>query len=184
MPDLSLALGLGLTHFSLAQDGTWYQRRFPYSVTQTVPSVSLSLRTEDWQAGVVYLGQVRSTALATASDADYEDGPPDWPLSRWNGWGDAYGVFAGYRLTPYLSAGAMLYTSRWRMDIPDWRHCADCEPQHLTVWHQQRMEKTLYLSGEWHGFGLTYYHRIRAGGDEWPAIFDGRALRASYSIWW
>lgn len=180
MYDLALAISLGLSHFSLAPNGTWYQEGFPYEVTQTVPSISVGIDTKYFELGYTYLGKVKSSAEATASDADYNDGPPYWPLSHWNGSGDVSGLYAGGHVGP-ITVGAYVYKPTWKMDIPDWRHCAECQPQHLTVWHDPKWEVTPYVKVQYKGLSLTYYHHIAAGQDEWPAIYEGKVINFSYT---
>jgi hypothetical protein len=82
-------IGVGVSKFSLTENGTWYQEGFPYGVNLYSPAISLGIKADitdsvSIRAGYENLGQVTSSALASASDANYaacrNDHAKCWPL--------------------------------------------------------------------------------------------------------
>lgn len=197
-------LGTGLTHFTRAENGIWYQEGFPYRLQMDSPSLSVGVRHKiadnlviidriNLRGGYEFLGRVKSTAVATASDEDYatcsHDTSTCWPTSHWYGVGDVQGLYltlqpeidiGDYSL--FAEAGVSFYRSSWRVDIPDWRPTREGPERYLTATHQTRWERTNILGvgirrGAW---SLAYTQRkARATGDEFPAVYEGKARNIS-----
>lgn len=184
---------VGITRFDSQPNGIWYQQgaTTPYKLDLTSPAISIGVTDRfagglRWRVGAMHLGKARSTAIATASDADYATracgGNPCWPLSHWHGEGSVSGLYAAlnpeHRLGPVTlvgEIGLMLYRPTWIMTIPDWRPCRDCPPQYLQVVHHPRWQPGLTA-----GIGVRLSNRLTvmlnrvtatASGDEWPAIY-------------
>lgn len=182
---LEAELGLGISRFTLAANGTWYQDGNAYDVNLNSPAFAVGLRSDrdlgwGWRAGYEYLGRVTSKALASASDDDYFSGRNAWPLSHWNGSGTVQGVYGGvlYRLQRWgiaiePEAGMYLYRPTWEMHIPDWRACQTCTPQPVHVRHDAGVQGTWYAGVALGPFSVRYYGLVDANGDQWPAIYDG-----------
>lgn len=198
-------LGTGLTRFGSAPNGTWYQEEFDHKLQLDSPSLSVGVRYKladnlvvidriNLRAGYEYLGRVKSSALATASDEDYAtcryDTSTCWPLSHWYGVGDVQGLYVtlqpeidiggGYAL--FAEAGVSLYRSAWQVDIPDWRPTREGPEQSITAVHKTRWERTSVVGvGVRHGaWSLAYTQRnARATGDEFPAAYEGTAHNVS-----
>ena len=104
-----IEVGLGITHATHQDNMTWWQEEFPHSLRMNSPSLSLGIKMPlatnvlgfervNGRFGYEYLGKFRSTALATASDADYGacryELDKCWPLSHWYGVGAVQGLYA------------------------------------------------------------------------------------------
>lgn len=206
-PGLALAgveVGVGVSHFSHQPDGFWYQKEAgPYDLTLNSPSVSLGWRQAihpNWavRIGYEYLGQVKSSAVATASDLNYEafrqGKEPLWRLSHWYGKGDVQGVyftlqpqrtFGDYTL--YGELGGYAYKPTWQVTIPDWIGTATDTPHLLVATHNPRWQYHVFWGygvsrGPW---ALAYTGRkITASGDEFPAVYtsttNNLSLRYSF----
>jgi len=199
-----LEIGVGVTHATHADNGTWWQEEFAHDLTMNSPSLSIGgkwpidsqrLAFDRWylRAGYEYLGTFKSSALASASDEDYwgcrYHTETCWPLSHWHGQGAVQGLYA--TLVPeidmgtyaiFFEAGASLYRSSWRVDIPDWRPTRAGPVQSLTATHATRWETT-YLVGLGVRRGplsVSLTRRdARASGDLFPAIYSGPAYNLS-----
>jgi hypothetical protein len=192
---------LGVTQFTQIANGTWYQTGFPYHLDLTSPSVSLGLYTDKtksnnewlngWQLGLGYdyIGHASSSALAVASDANYNENSPThcngpcWPLSHWYGNGKVDGTFLAVRKT-YNNwfIETELYATRptWTENVPDWIACAACTPHSAQVSHQV---ETLYnmslavgynINNQW-GIILkavpTHASNLNPDGEYFPGIY-------------
>ena len=67
---------IGVTQFTQAENGTWYQDGFAHTLHLTSPSASLKLYTDKfdgWQVGigVDYIGRATSDAMVLDADANY-----------------------------------------------------------------------------------------------------------------
>lgn len=183
-------IGFGGTYFEPSSDGNWWQSPFPHSLDTQSPSLQVGYRTEPGcflggrcTVSIDYLGDVSSHALATASDADFHDGPPYWPLSTWIGEGRSYGIAmtAEHEVYGSLSVeyGAFVYNTEWEMIIPDWRACETCEPQFLKV--KARPQRSFSpiiglryeLSDQWSA-GVSY-RSVKVRGSDWISVARGPA---------
>lgn len=126
------SVAIGITHATLPESGTWWQREYPSDLPHNVPSLTIR---RDWKTsedtgqgyGYTYIGHFVSSAKAVASDQAYDAKVP-WPLSTWNGNETMQGVFYAYRKYYgkwYIEGGPMLTYANWTMTIPDWVHCVD-----------------------------------------------------------
>lgn len=128
-------VGIGLTSFGQAYNGTWYQDGYPHDLHLKSQSFKLGI-TESvgrwrWHAGLEWLGRYSSTAEAVASDYAYTNNTP-YPVSHWVGKGQVYGMYlsAGPQfqlagLTVHPLFGFYRYRPTWEMSIPDWVPCQD-----------------------------------------------------------
>lgn len=197
-------VGVGITHTTHQDNGTWWQEEFPHDLTMNSPSLSVGLKQpmdrawlgfDRWyvRAGYEYLGAFKSSALASASDEDYwgcrYHTETCWPLSHWYGRGAVHGLYltvmpeidmGSYAI--FFEAGASLYRSSWRVDIPDWRPTREGPVQSLTATHATRWEPTYLIGlGVRRGpFAVSLTRRdARASGDLFPAIYHGPAYNLS-----
>lgn len=141
-----LELSLGVTHFTPQSNGIWYQEGFNYKLGLTSPAVGVKLLTDaiqtGWQFGLGYLyaGRATSTAIAVASDTNYNDvthgcNGKCWPMSHWYGSGRAQGISLTARKNLgswYVEGGVMASRNTYAVHIPDWIACATCSPQNVT----------------------------------------------------
>jgi hypothetical protein len=199
-----LELGVGITHATHADNGTWYQEEFGHHLMMNSPSLSIgwkSIAKENIlgfervyvRGGYEYLGRFRSDALATASDQNYGACRYTitncWPLSHWHGSGVVQGMYAtvqpeidmsGYSI--FFEGGASLYRASWKVDIPDWRPAEAGPVQSLTALHATRWQSTYVVGlGVRKGpVGLSYtLRKAEATGDLFPAIYCHTASNLS-----
>lgn len=180
----------GVTFHNSQPDGTWYQGAFDHTLKTDVPAVSVKWFTDSrdgWQYGVGYtfLGKVTSTAIATASDANYNTTTNScngacWPLSHWYGTGYVHGLTLTAKKTfsnhLFLEGGLFVNQPKWSVHIPDWIACETCVPQDVTATHNAKVQYTPTVSagydfGKW--FMQVSIHQTAALGDEFPAIYKG-----------
>ena len=199
-----IEFGLGITHATHQDNMTWWQEEFPHSLRMNSPSLSVGLKGVlresvagferiNWRAGYEYLGKFRSTALATASDADYGACRYDlnkcWPLSHWAGVGAVQGLYATLQpeidmgtYSIFFEGGVSAYYSTWKVDIPDWRPTREGPVQSLTATHKAKWQITYMLGlGVRKGpVSLAYtIRRAEATGDLFPAIYHDKAHNVS-----
>lgn len=175
---VAVELSAGNTQFRQAEDGLWYQSEFDHNIDLNSRSWAVGIKYDNWRFGYEHFGSVKSHALATASDEDYLDGPPYWPLSNWHGKGETRGLYLTrqFDITDkfYAEVGAWIYQSSWLMTIPDWRACETCEPQYLQVKHNNETQYNGvagvgYRLSDHFDLSLTY-RAVQNGGDQWPTI--------------
>lgn len=173
-----LQIALGASQFTTGPDGVWYQKEFEHHIETRSAAGAIGINGDNWRLGYQYLGRVTSSALASASDADH-----GWPLSHWYGHGSVDGFYAAW-VPKYVEIGAYAYRARWSMHIPDWRHCATCASQDLTVTHKPQWDITPYIGLHYGPLAITYRKNIEAKGDQWPAVFAGPVWSAElrYSL--
>lgn len=143
-----LTLSGGISQYTKSSDGFWYQEAFPYTIHNTTPAVSVKYLTgsnhDNWQFGVSYnfLGHITSSALATASDANYNTDTKGcngqcWPLSHWYGSGSVQNISIlthwNHSSGLYLEGGLSITRAKWDVVVPDWRQCETCAPQPISV---------------------------------------------------
>ena len=186
----SLQIGVGHTEFRKAEDGLWYQAEFDHTVDLSATSWSVGIKHEKWRFGYEYFGRVTSHALATASDEDYLDGPPYWPLSNWYGKGETRGIYLTREFDIsehfFVELGAWAYQSTWLMTIPDWRACETCQTQFVQVKHNNDVQYNGLLGiGYRPSDGIDIALTVRAvqnGGDEWPTIVRDYSPNLSFRV--
>lgn len=66
-------IGAGVARYTPMRDGIWYQEGFPHKLQLTAPALQIGVAGNllphlDWHADYVYLGQVRSDAIATTDE--------------------------------------------------------------------------------------------------------------------
>lgn len=175
---VAVELSVGRTQFRQAEDGLWYQSEFDHSIDLNSTSWAVGIKYENWRFGYEHFGSVKSHALATASDEDYLNGAPYWPLSNWYGQGETRGIYLArqFDITDdfYAEVGAWVYRSSWLMTIPDWRACENCEPRHVQVKHNNGTQYNGLIGlgcrvTEQLDVSLTY-RAVQNDGDQWPTI--------------
>lgn len=133
-------IAAGVARYQPRGNGMWYQDGFPHSISLNAPAVQIGLTGNllphlDWHADYVWLGQVRSDAIAT-SDANY--GGPQQPCKgscEWKNRLTGHGYVQGFKLSlePYthwngwrfgVEAGAFVYKPYWQVDVI-WRAAPD-----------------------------------------------------------
>ena len=126
-------VGIGYTQTSDPPNGRWYQEEFDYKLTNDSWSGHLGLVFEvsgnlNLLVGYKYLGDFKSTALASSSDYNYaqwQAGDDDiWPLATWNGSGTAQGLYlvGEYHFDWFfVRFGGWVHKATWNMKIDDWR---------------------------------------------------------------
>ncbi len=145
---MDLELSVGVTAFRQQDNGIWYQEGFDHSLKLKSAAYSAKLftkKSEDgWQVGVgyTYIGSASSSAIATASDANYNAethgcNGPCWPMSHWYGKGKVHGVSLLLRKNfdsgLYLEGGVMASRATYAVNVPDWIGCAECVPANITA---------------------------------------------------
>lgn len=199
--DYSYELSGGWSKLGKGPNGTWYQEPFPHKIELQSPSMSFGIiynKDEDsyWRSGYTYLGRGRSAAVATASDDNYApDKPPTycngpcWDMSHWYGRGVVQGLYTGYvKYTRVYGVkvegevGAFVYAATWTQTIPDWKRCEACAPEYLQVKHKTMPYATPYVAIGVENVWVTYYHRIQAQGDKWPAVYRGPTIKVEYRL--
>jgi hypothetical protein len=188
----NIEVSVGVTQFTQQTNGFWYQEGFPHKLQLTSPAASVKYYTDidsgRLQLGVGYhfLGKAKSSALATASDENYNSNThacngPCWPMSHWYGSGSIHGVSASVRmydksLSWFIEGGVMASRATWSVYIPDLLNCATCTPYPFTATHTPRiaidpMLAIGYTKGNWvMQLSIVPTH---APGDQYPAIFKG-----------
>ena len=185
---LSLELAVGYSNFSHQPDGVWYQEPFPHTLVTRSPNFAIGAATKDYRFGYEYFGRVTTSALATASDADYNlnGANAKWPLSHWYGEGKVEGLYASklwHDGNFFLETGVYVYRPTWSMTIPDWRPCETCPPQYLKVTHDPKFNASPILGigymSEGHVFTLNI-RQTQTRGDQWPAFYSGISTQVQY----
>lgn len=137
---VDIEIGAGVASFRDQGDGTWYQEGLPHKLHLTTPAFELGL-TDDlyrgdkfgiaWHAGYVFLGQVRTDAVATPDDANYSLQTKSCigeclAHSNFTGRGYSHGV--KLTLEPYyvyngwrfgIEGGAYISRNVWKVTIYD-----------------------------------------------------------------
>jgi hypothetical protein len=184
---MDIQVGMGVTEFGHHGDGVWYQQAFPHDLSTRAQSLSIGLADRKYRIGIEALGTVKTVAVATPSDADYNanHGAATWPLAHWYGTGSVTGLYASRVWTQgYISAELGLYAYRptWSVTIPDWHECKECAPHYVKVTHKTQYSITPYV-----GIGMTSGNtqvmvtarQTQTRGDEWTAYYSGVSYNAS-----
>ncbi len=133
--DFEVAAGASI--YSTIGNMTWYQEGLPHKLDLEFPAFQVGatgaiLPWLDWHADYVWLGRVRSDAIATPDDANYDPATrscrgPCIAHSRFVGNGMVQGFAAtlephvdyrGWRFS--ASAGPFLYRANWDVTVYDW----------------------------------------------------------------
>jgi hypothetical protein len=131
---------------------------------------------------------VNSWALASASDENYAECKNDhskcWPLSNWIGKGSVQELylttthdFKVKGATLIGEAGVTAYRPTGTITIPDWRSGPDAQTQFVQVTHDPKIQYGGLLGvGVQINDSTSLMYEIEkhyAGGDDWPAIYNG-----------
>jgi hypothetical protein len=181
----ALEIGLGITQFGQQPDGVWYQKPFPHTMVVTSPSVLLGYNNGTYRGGYEYIGTVRTYAVASASDPDYNTygANAKWPLSHWYGRGSVQGLYFS-RLwtinTFFLETGLFLYRPTWTVTIPDWRRIETGPSSYLQVVHNPTLNLTPILGVGYKNNNYSFVLNARqtqTRGDIWPAYYKGLSYK-------
>lgn len=194
---------MGVTQFQPHEDGTWYQKAFPYQLNMTSGSMGLRYDTTPDQSGLSYsvgymhLGIVTSSAIATSIDGKVPGDNGYNPaiqacngdcgyLSHWYGHGSVQGVF-GSIVKSYgpwsIEAGLYLYKPTWSVNIPDFVDlCRTCPSYQVTVGHEPIMQVgpmlgLRYRKDQW-SLNLSMW-QTQSHGDHWPSLYTGQSYNLS-----
>lgn len=184
---VDLDAAIGLTQFGKQPDGIWYQVPYSNEIDLTSGSIRFGVSDGAWRAGAEYLGSVRSTAFAKASDHAYLHGRP-YPLSTWLGKGRAYGIYLT-RDFSFLFVGAYAYKTTWRMVVLDWvgcdgpddDNCRQMPPSHIQVNGRGDWGVTPIVGVRLGQFTLDA-RNIQTHGDPYPFGAKGLTWNLSVSL--
>lgn len=128
---------IGAAKFHDLGNMTWYQEGLPHQLHLTTPAIELGVtgdivRGLAWHLGYVYLGRVRTDAVATPDDANYNKETKSCngqciAHSNFTGRGDSHGVkitlepyvtYRGWRIG--IEGGAYISKNRWAVTVYDW----------------------------------------------------------------
>lgn len=197
---MDVEASVGASKLSKGPNGTWYQEGFPYTLSLKSESLSFGVKnkineTTYWRAGYLYFGRASSEAVATASDENYSGVAPTycngrcWDMSHWYGTSHINGIYAGVvkevlklpvmgeEVPLSVEGGIYAYIATWTMTIPDWKACELCGPQYLQVEHKKLPYATPYVGVGIGPVWISYYAKMQAQGDKWPAVYRGEAWR-------
>lgn len=132
---VDIEIAAGAAHYQPRGNGMWYQEGMPHSFSLNAPAVQVGVVGAvmphlDWRVSYVWLGQVRSDAIAT-TDENY--GTPQNPCrgqcvskGRFVGHGYVQGVkfslepythYAGWRFG--VEVGAFVFRPFWQVDYTE-----------------------------------------------------------------
>ena len=134
---VTLEAGIGVAQFKDRGNMFWYQEGLPHQLHLTTPNVEIGLTGDvlphlAWHADAVYMGPVRTDAVATPDDANYDPVAKycrGQCIARSNFTGRGYSWGARLTLEPYthvagwrigVEAGAYLTRNRWTETVYDW----------------------------------------------------------------
>ena len=132
---VSPEIGVGLSHAIPRNNGTWYQKGFPYRLRLNNSAVLAGVRYDSgpWTAHLdaVWLGSYSSDSRDIPVDSNYNAAThtcngPCLPLAHYQGRGWAGGVkFTGGWHTSGtwqfgVQVGPMAYREAWRLNVPNW----------------------------------------------------------------
>jgi hypothetical protein len=136
-PVVQLQLGVGVSHFPLTENGTWYQEGFPYRADQVNPSVKIGLEFKLTDTTHIQLGfhdlaanNYGMSAIAVDSDASYAacryNHAICYKTSHWFGSGDVQGAYLTVDQDIPIRDGAFVLEAglaaeryTWQEVIPD-----------------------------------------------------------------
>lgn len=192
-----LEMGIGATQFQDRGNMTWYQEGLPHTLQLNSPNVEIGFGDsfEYGRYGVayhvagVYMGNVKTDAVATPDDANYD------PVakacrgeciahSNFSGRGSNFGVRA--TIEPYITYNGWrvgieggVYVSRnvWKMTVYDWRPNPADDLGHRTIrvddkagWMATPVVGITVGTGN---FDVSYKHYWHKSNDTFPAIWRG-----------
>ena len=147
---------VGMTTYKTVGNGTWYQEGLPHKLDLNDAGVSLGLKGEitswlDWHANYVWLGRVRTDAIATPDDANYSIKDKACigeciAHSRFMGNGFVHGLaltlephaeYKGWRIG--VLGGPFLYTAKWNVTVDNWIPHAGAEPRTINANHRAKL---------------------------------------------
>ena len=188
---LNLELGCGQTLYEKPANGEWYQEEFEHDIDMKATSCHVAFVFEysdkiDLRLGYTDLGEVTTSAVASASDelyADFQQGNEDiGALSNWYGEGRSHGLMGtiDYKFKwVTVRAGVWYHKSEWKMHVPDWRVIRKAEegytfgdPQSITV-RAEEDYKLGYVLGLVKEFNKVVIaaelFEVKGGGSYFPA---------------
>lgn len=187
-----ITASIGVTHFNSQHNGIWYQKGLPHTLKLTSASYGLEWmsgsQSDTWQYGVAYnyVGKAKSHAMATPSDANYDNKANKcigecWPLAKFN----TEGVVEGLSLVArrnygnwFAEGGVMLSKAINEVVVDDWYCCLDQATTgrlRLNVRHNSKIIPLPQASIGYRYESLTVKFNIfptSATGDDWQAVFN------------
>jgi hypothetical protein len=152
---VDLELAVGASHYKEMPNGFWYQEGLPHTLDLTsaaaqVGATGAILPWLDWHADYVWLGRVKSDAIATPDDANYNPQTHSCrgeciARSRFVGNGFVHGValtlephfdYQGWRFG--VSAGPFIYRAAWNETVYDWVGSPSDQPHTISVNQRQK----------------------------------------------
>lgn len=143
---------VGASRYSTIGNMTWYQEGLPHTLDLSSAAVQVGatgaiLPWLDWHADYVWLGNVRSDAIATPDDANYDPVAKACrgecvARSRFVGTGRVQGF--AFTLEPHVdvnrwrfsvSGGPFLYRANWDVTVSDWIAAPGDTPHTITAHH-------------------------------------------------
>lgn len=178
-------VGIGMSRYNASEDGRWYQSSYPHSFDLTGAAFQVGVRGDNWHLDAVSLGNVSSTAQATARDAAYFGHVPIAAdkLATFNGTGHVYGIAVTYApsiqlgsITLSAEAGAFYYYATWDESIQHW-HPPGCPSDYMDIIADHSAHWALSgvvgVSASYGSWSLQYrYFKDPATGDSFPALYD------------
>lgn len=193
-----LEFDIGQTKYQPSPEGIWWQESYPRSWSLTPLSYSARWWTDQspngWQYGLGYINLGKVSLKAEALAIDFLKPPTSFPVSHWNGSGEVHGITLNIKKNFgdfYVVGGGFINKPTWTENIPDYVWCnPPCSLTYqvpsgianITVSHKAKWQVGNHI-----GVGFKYkqtYTEIasysaQANGDDTPAGYQGRALRAS-----
>lgn len=149
-------MAVGASKYSDVGNMTWYQEGLPHDLRLVTPAIQVGATGAitswlDWHAGYAYLGQVKTDAIATPDDANYDPVAKQCrgeciAHSRFMRSGDVHGIYL--TLEPHVDykgwrfgvhAGPFLHVSRWKMRVDNWIPAVGHEPRTIEVSHKSKI---------------------------------------------
>lgn len=182
---------IGAAKFHDLGNMTWYQEGLPHRLQLTTPAFELGVTGDiipglAWHVGYVYLGRVRTDAVATPDDANYNRYTKSCEgqciaHSNFTGRGDSHGVkltlepytvYRGWRIG--IEAGAYVSKNRWAVTVYDWIGSPGDTPKTIRVddrsgWRAAPVVGLSIGRGAWALVYRSYWNRSH--GAEYPAIW-------------
>lgn len=182
---------IGAAKFHDLGNMTWYQEGLPHRLQLTTPALELGITGDiipglAWHVGYIYLGRVRTDAVATPDDANYNRHTKSCEgqciaHSNFTGRGDSHGV--KLTLEPYVTyngwrfgieGGAYVSKNRWAVTVYDWIGFPGDTPKTIRVddrsdWRASPVVGLSIGKGAWAIVYRSYWNRSH--GAVYPAIW-------------